>query len=169
VTAERGEARERVVGFFCQVRVCFAFVYRIFGTTTKDFGCELHKRRKSGGWKKSALEHTKPAKNETNAKRQRFKHTHTHIYIEYEIEKKRAPRATCRGKSSSPSLSHSTPELTSKGEISLHKVCVRATSEDLMDSTSSASFEEEEEGIVVVVVIIRCVCARCARARKRGE
>jgi len=38
-----------------------------------------------------------------------------------------------------------------------------------MDSTSSASFEEEEEGIVVVVVIIRCVCARCARARKRGE
>ena len=91
MTAERGEARERVVGFFCQVRVCFAFVYRIFGTTTKDFGCELHKRRKSGGWKKSALEHTKPAKNETNAKRQRFKNTHTHTYI-YRIRKRKKTR-----------------------------------------------------------------------------
>ena len=82
--------------------------------------------------------------------RQRFKHRYIYMYV-YRIRKrrKRAPRATCRGKSSSPSLSHSTPELISKGEISVHKVCVRATSEDLMDSMSCASFEEEDSSDIL--------------------
>jgi len=117
---------------------------RLYSLVLSYFRCEFHKRNRRR--KKSALEDAEPAKSDRDRERQRER--------ERWNEKKCAPRATCRGKSSSPSPSHSTPELTSNGEISLHKVCVRATSEDLMDSMSCASFEEEEEGIVVVVVVV---------------